>query len=408
MDAKQIEYFTNRLAKVNKWLSECDNTEDAFYSFLIKEKSHIEQKFNNHNVSIRNETNIKEFAKKIIKKEHNIKKKYKKFIDSESINALITSPTQVGKTGATKDFIEVCLDANLPVIVSCDNKSDQLEQFYSRISNEFDSRNVTLVKASDPKLGKIIKECFENNKNFIIFCLDNASQIKKVKEQIVLMIDLEDVNIKKIVVAHDEGDVITKDYNIEDIEKDQSESHKEWLKMSKYFSRKQVELKRVFVTATPENIVYKYKVEHVIRLSVPNNYIGYEKIKYTDLDPKNIKDILIEEQNRRILQKENGAILYCIDRKIMDGQDPTFRSVCSYLDCVVNTYNGNGIIARVNNEKFEKRLEKFASINNKIKGNKKIFTRTKVQIRIRMCGVLKVCQLEIFTKFVKKLVQVLL
>lgn len=46
-----------------------------------------------------------------------------------SINCLLHAPTQVGKTDATKDFIEVCLNAN----VSCDNKTDQLTQFYNRI-----------------------------------------------------------------------------------------------------------------------------------------------------------------------------------------------------------------------------------------------------------------------------------
>ena len=143
--------------------------------------------------------------------------------------------------------------------------------------------------------------------------------------------------------------------------------------MIQYFSRQQIELKRVFVTATPENVVYKYKIEHVIRLSVPNNYIGYDKIQYNQVeDPKHIKDILIEEQNRRILQKENGVILYCIDKKIGKGQDPTFVSLCSYLQCVVNTYNGNGITARVNNEHFETRLRKFVSLNNKVKHNKHI------------------------------------
>ncbi len=373
MNAEQIEILTEKLTKINQLIEECNITEGRVYDYLIKEKKEIEQQFNTFNVYIRNNSNIKEFAEKIIKKEHNIKKYFKKFIESDSVNALIHSPTQVGKTAATKDFIEICLDENLPVIVSCDNKSDQLEQFYNRISNDFCSDNVTLVKACNSKLGKIMTDCFKNNKKIVIFCLDNASQIKRVKEQIALIVTLENIKLTKIVIAHDEGDVITKDCDIENLKDDQSESHKEWLKMINYFCQQQIELKRIFVTATPENVVYKYKIEHVMRLTVPNNYIGYDKIQYTALDdPKYIREILIKEQNRRILEKENGVILYCVDKKIGNGQDPTFISLCSYLECVVNTYNGNGITVRINNEKFEARLEKFVSLNNKIKNNKRI------------------------------------
>ena len=166
-------------------------------------------------------------------------------------------------------------------------------------------------------------------------------------------------------------DVVTKDANVEKMNDEQSESHQEWLKMVEYFKRSNIDLKRVFVTATPENVCYKYKVEHVIRLQVPHNYIGYNKIDYVCLeDTKDIKEILIEEQNRRLLAKENGAILYCVDKKISEGttcQDETFVSVCSYVKkCVVNTYNGNGITARVlNKRKFEARLKEFIKLNNR-------------------------------------------
>ena len=236
IESKQITELTEKLAELNAFIVKYNITEGQVYDVLIKQKNELEQQFNTLNVNNQNNLNIKEFAKKIITKEHDTKKYFKKFIESTSINALIHSPTQVGKTAATKDFIEICLDAKLPVIVSCDNKSDQLEQFYNRIANDFNSSDVTLVKACNPKIGKILKDCFENDKKVIIFCLDNASQIKKIKEQIVLLMTLENIKLKKIVIAHDEGDVITKDYNIEDLENDQSERHKEWIKMIQYFS----------------------------------------------------------------------------------------------------------------------------------------------------------------------------
>ncbi len=369
MDSKQIKELTEKLTEINDIIVKYNITEGN----LIKEKNELEQQFNNLNVNNQNILNMQAFAKKIINKEHNVKTFFKKIIEKNNVNALIHSPTQVGKTAAAKEFIEHCLNENVPVIVSCDNKSDQLNQFYSRISKDLNNENVTLVKMSDSKYENIIEDCLKNNKKIIMFCLDNASQIKKVKERIALAVLLGNIKLKKIAIIHDEGDVITKDCDIENLNDDQSGSHKQWLMLTQYFSQQEIELKRIFVTATPENVVYKYKIEDVIRLRVPNNYIGYDKIQYVQLDDKiRIKKILIEEQNRRILEKENGVVLYCVDRKIEDGQDETFVSVCSYLECVVNTYNGNGITARVNNEKFEARLEKFVELNNKVKKNKKI------------------------------------
>jgi len=374
MNAEQIEIMTGELIEINRLIEECNITEGRVYDVLIKEKKELEQQFNNLNVNNQNILNMQTFAKKIINKEHTVKTFFKKIIEKNNVNALIHSPTQVGKTAAAKEFIEHCLDENVPVIVSCDNKSDQLNQFYSRISNELNNENVTLVKMSDSKYKTIIEDCLRNNKKIIMFCLDNAKQINKITTVISSTLAVyKKIKLEKIAIIHDEGDVITKDYDIENLNDDQSESHKEWLILTQYISQEEIELKRIFVTATPENVVYKYKIEDVIRLRVPNNYIGYDKIKYVQLDDKiRIKKILIEEQNRRILEKENGVILYCVDKKIEDGQDETFVSVCSYLECVVNTYNGNGITARVNNEKFEEHLEKFVKLNNKVKKNKKI------------------------------------
>jgi hypothetical protein len=372
MNAEQIEILTEKLTKINQLIEECNITEGRVYDYLIKEKKELEQQFNNLNVNNQNILNMQTFAKKIINKEHTVKTFFKKIIEKNNVNALIHSPTQVGKTAASKEFIENCLDENLPVIVSCDNKSDQLEQFYNRIANDLNNENVTLVKISDSKYIDIVEDCLKNNKKIVMFCLDNASQIKKLRRAIMSVRGLR-IKLEKIAIIHDEGDVITKDCNIEDIENDQSESHKEWLILTQFISQEEIELKRIFVTATPENVVYKYKIEDVIRLRVPNNYIGYDKIEYVELEDKiRIKEILTKEQNRRILEKENGVILYCVDKKIEDGQDETFVSVCSYLECVVNTYNGNGITARVNNEKFEEHLEKFVKLNNKVKKNKKI------------------------------------
>jgi hypothetical protein len=328
----------------------------------VSEASESEQE------SLNGDRDVREFASRIIQQEHTTTVTYKRFIESNAINCLITARTQVGKTDATKKFIETCLDYKMPVIVSCDNKTDQLDQIFQRISDDLETENVVFVKAGNTRLEKILSAAFKEKKQVIIFCLDNSSQIRRVKNHIVLLTASENIKIDRIALINDEGDVVTKDSNIETLNKEQSESHQEWLKMVEYLKRSNINLKRVFVTATPENVCYKYKVEHIIRLQVPHNYVGYEKIDYICLeDTKDIKEILMEEQNRRVLSKENGVILYCVDRKIYEnGQDETFASVCSYLKkCVVNTYNGNGITARIlNKRKFEKRLKEFIQMNN--------------------------------------------
>jgi len=281
-----------------------------------------------------------------------IMEQYTEFLENNYKTGLFYAPTQVGKTLHVKDFINICTSKNLPIIISCDNKTDQIDQFYQRISDETD--DIVLLKILDRKFSKKLRECFANKKQFIIFCLDNAAQIQKVKEQIALIIALDRISVNKIVIIHDEGDIITKDINIDDIEETQAQSHQEWLRLFSFLQEQHIFTKRVFVTATPENIVYKYDVQKVIQLSVPSNYVGYEKIKYKPLDnEQHVKKILIQQEKNL----QTGIILYNTDRKIDKGQDVAFRMICGYLGCVVNTYNGEGITARIPKMKeFEQHL----------------------------------------------------
>jgi hypothetical protein len=96
-----------------------------------KQCQEIAEMLSNLNVNNRNEMNVRNFAEQIINKENKKAKKYIKLLESLSVNALITAPTQVGKSAATREFIEACLSQDIPVIVSTDNKKDQCEQLYS-------------------------------------------------------------------------------------------------------------------------------------------------------------------------------------------------------------------------------------------------------------------------------------
>ena len=296
-------------------------------------------------------------------------KQMEAFINSDSTNCLMYAPTQVGKTNAIANFIEISFDnhPNVPVVISCDNKNDQLEQMFTRITSHFKYRNdIEYVKVGDKKFGKIMERNF-TQKHMIIFCLDNASQISTLSLSFGGYMMMRNPILNKFVLIHDEADVITKDYDVDTPSNGQCESHKKWILFANnvVFRDRNI-LKRVFVTATPENIVYKYKVD-LIRLDIPDNYIGYDKLNYNqidDLEENNIHDIVIKHQNEFYQKKQNGVILYSTDRKIEDGQKILFESLINNpeITCTINTYNGNGIIARVNNPRFEDELDDFVHL----------------------------------------------
>jgi hypothetical protein len=272
----------------------------------------------------------------------------------------VYAPTQVGKTHAIAKMIELSFEKNpnLPVIISCDNKNDQLQQIFERIKNYFiqkiNDKEIILFEVSKTKFQKIFVENI-NKKNMIIFCLDNATQINKLANTILNCIHMQRNAINKLLLIHDEADVITKDYDVNIPSHGQCKSHQLWISLVDLFTQNQ--LKRVFVTATPENIVYKYVIDNCIRLNVSNNYIGYDKVNFNAVDEfneYNVNELAVIQQNRMIREKENGVTLIAWPRKIQDGQDVLFESLISNpeITCVVNTYNGNGIVARVNNPKF--------------------------------------------------------
>jgi hypothetical protein len=58
---------------------------------------------------------------------------------------LITAPCQVGKTNSILNVIESCITSNVSVVLSCDNKNNQLVQIFNRLCN-FISDKPTFLK----------------------------------------------------------------------------------------------------------------------------------------------------------------------------------------------------------------------------------------------------------------------
>lgn len=330
----------------------------------------ISEMMSNTNVNNRNVDKTEKHAEKILKKKNEKKTNYVKFLESKSVNGLIWAPTQVGKSAATRVFIETCFKYNTPVIVSTDNKTDQQEQLYNRIEADLMGASVELLKVTDKTFEKDLRKCIEEgNKRFVIFCLDNASQIEKLIVQLTSNYARYEQmrEIKRIAIIHDEADTVAKDQDTENIKNGQAQSHKKWLELKNLINNRmgELDLKRVFVTATPENVVLLYQVEcpDVMRLEIPATYTGYDKIGHIQMeDDLQIGNQLLSEVERINEAGTYEAILYCIDRKIVDGHEVLLRNLSNQLNCVVNTYNGDGISTYIKKNlrvRFEKKLNKY-------------------------------------------------
>jgi DNA-binding MarR family transcriptional regulator len=366
---------------------------EIFKNGTEEQRQKIVEMFSNMNVNNRNSDKTEKHAKKILKRKNEKRISYVKFLESKSVNGLLWAPPQVGKSAATRVFIETCFEHNTPVIVSTDNKTDQQEQLYNRIEAELMGAEVDLLKVTDKTFEKDLRKCIEERKKrFVIFCLDNSSQIEKVITQLTSnYIRYEQMaDIKRIAIIHDEADTVAKDQDTENIKNGQAQSHKKWLELKNVINKRMgdLDLKRIFVTATPENVVLLYQVEcpDVMRLEIPATYTGYDKIEHVNMqDDLRIARYLTNEVIRI---KEAGtyeAILYCIDRKIVDGHEVLLGNLSRQLDCVVNTYNGEGISTYIKKNlraKFEKKLNKHdIEFEKKISGGRSYYKMKNMAIR---------------------------
>ena len=106
---------------------------------------------------------------------------------------------------ATKIFIEKSFNKNTPVIISTD-KIERQEKLYYSIKQ--DITGVKILKVNDYNFEKDLKICIKNkDKRFIIFCLDNESEIEKLiinlSSNYTRYTDIKE--IRKLFVIHDEA-----------------------------------------------------------------------------------------------------------------------------------------------------------------------------------------------------------
>lgn len=331
---------------------------------IINNLNDLLAKFSELNLNNRNKATVETFAEKIVNKKNKHLEKYVKLINSTSVYGIITAPTQVGKTKSSIDLIETCIKYKVPIIISSDNKTDQQTQLFNRIKADLvgtDSINIELLKIKDASFASSFKKCIINGKIPVIFCLDNASQIEKIIVNFNDCITRKIKNIetiKKLMIIHDEGDVIQKDHDIKFVNNEQAKSHQKWIELSDTVNTF-IDLKRVFVTATPDNVLALYKIEsaNIIKLEIPNNYQGHKNINYNIVDNDfDIKEILINETRRIVNNLQTNpvgeVILYCIERERNNHDDVIIELKKILPDSTINSYNSNGIIVYTKNKKL--------------------------------------------------------
>lgn len=303
-------------------------------------------------------------------------KKIKTYTEKKS---LIYAPTQVGKTDAMIHVIKDFIKRGISVVISSDNKKDQMDQLVKRltcakIDNIFE--HTLIVMVGNNNFVNFVEEYIESEyETFIICCLDNASQIEKVYETISIV--HEEDEIHRLLVIHDEGDITNKSRNVEIVESGVAKSHKEWINFFTRLSNKSISMKRIFVTATPENVIVLHKPGQLWSLEIPDNYVGSKNIEYhsiTNFDNEKIVKILKKETQLR--KTELGIILYVVERNKNENDDETAnqKSVFNYLKNVYNKhmmdalsiYNSDGITVSFRLQKFKKQFIETLE-NDKIK-----------------------------------------
>ena len=317
---------------------------------------------------------------------------------------LTYAPTQVGKTNAIINIVKDCVSRGISIVISSDNKKDQMIQLFNRlvktVEENYDTFKNCFITTVDNKNFDRMVENMEEYNTFVICLLDNKTQIQKTYEKIISI--HEQKHFGAVCIINDEGDVVTKARNITDVA-NQPESHKKWIEFTQKTSDRGISVKRVFVSATPENVVYIHKPGYLWDLPIPDNYIGHDKINFNELNDFSTRQITrILAREVRLRKQEGGIILYCVERnKDSDENDnnqmKVFNDIVSNLKQTgldaVTMYNSDGIkvVFRLKKQKtmFINKIEtldlKYTIDNNIINVNKRDIVISKFYGYLQSC-----------------------
>lgn len=335
-----------------------DSEKHAFMCMLTRTSNDVQNEivsrmFKNTNIFNRNKHYIMTLVNDVLDRKIDKKVYYTKIFESKSLNIVTYSPPQVGKTNAIIDIVFTSLNKGTPVLLTTDNKCNQLEQLLSRLTQRVENEKIridiiNMDVLSLSKFEKSVEKCFERrDTNFVITCLDNGSSITKVARLFErLSIKPEFKILNQLTIIHDEADTVTKDENINTSNSEQAVAHRAWIDMIKMLNQK-IDVKRFFTTATPENILMKYDVlcKDVVSLEVPSDYRGFKDIECIDLpetvEEDEILNLVKNEVIRVKIAESYEVIVYGIERYNIEQE--RIMEKMSQIGCIVHTYNHLGI-----------------------------------------------------------------
>jgi hypothetical protein len=186
----------------------------------------------------------------------------------------------------------------------------------------------TFVVKWNKRLGK--------DQNLTILMLNNTTQITKLSKLV------DKLKFTKINVFVDEGDTLNKydcaHYN------DKGKTQDLW---EEFFDAHEARVFKVFITATPENVIAIQKVtrENILLLPVPSTYR-----KVTELHPWEGNIESVQGELDRIRALKNGEFILYVDEVYKSSHEYYAREFSVLLGCVTVGYNGDGVIAYINGE----------------------------------------------------------
>lgn len=257
-------------------------------------------------------------------------------------NAIITSPTQMGKTKYVIDACKLNENTGKLIIISCDNIRIQLSQLKARLTEE-NVINFNINNVSAP----VVCGRLKNKKSVVIIMMNNHSQISKLTKLIIKMKFIK--NPTRYVFFHDEADTINKtDIVVSEAYSDRSIgiSHRSWANLMDMIENSLIPSNRFWISATPENCSAISKIigKDIIVLPHDENYRGITghtnwDLK-NDLNPMSHFKYEIERIRDIGVGRAGEVILYCVDRR-NKLQDEISKTLSTDYNCVTCCFNMN-------------------------------------------------------------------
>lgn len=227
---------------------------------------------------------------------------------------IVHAPPQMGKTGYMLNACKMVKDLGILIVISVDNKKDQLDQTWAR----FAECGMPVYKASKMNL-IAINSSLKNKKSVIVFCLNNACQVTKIDK----------LPVGRVTIIHDEGDLVHQS----DSEDESGKTQKAWTKFCEART-----VTRVWVSATPENCSYIRGIpsKNILRLPCNPEYVPVTH--FTEWDTKDYN--VLEETVNSLNPGDREVTLFCTDNTVKSHISIADNISLILPDCVVIVYNG--------------------------------------------------------------------